>query len=178
MGFHTDIAYSHAGVYVEKLNGQKENTPTVIVNIGDKRNLKWRRRILKYDINTGRNKWELDTSWKQIMHISSGSVVIVNPLDEIPSIDPSLGTLIQYQHGGVVVTGNKFSCAFAFRVVKEIRLYNKNNQMSVPSSMMSEESLRIMNEFDVDHFHENIKHLYRQRVADVHNEISSFKMNI
>ena len=178
MGFHTDCAYSHAGVYVEKLNGQKENTPTVIVNIGDKRNLKWRRRILKYDINTGRNKWEVDTSWKQIMHISSGSVVIVNPLDEIPSIHPILGTLIQYQHGGVVVTGNKFSCAFAFRVVKEIRLYNKNNQMIVPSSMMSEESLRIMNEFDVDHFHENLKHLYQQRFADVHKKISSFKMNL
>ena len=56
MGFHTDCTYNHCGLYVEKQNGQKENTPTVIVNIGDNRNLKWRRRILKYNIGTRRNR--------------------------------------------------------------------------------------------------------------------------
>ena len=52
------------------------------------------------------------------MHVSSGTIVTVNALDEIPSLHPTLGILVQYQHGGMVVLGNTFSCGSAFRVVK------------------------------------------------------------
>ena len=131
--------------YVERQNGQKENTPTVIVNIGDNRNLKWRRCIIKYNISTRRHRWEVDKTWSETMHISSGSIVIVNPLDEIPCQHPTLGMFIQYQHGGVVVKENKFSCAFAFRIVKHKFLYNKNNEMIVDVSKVSEKENVLMN---------------------------------
>ena len=86
--------YNHKGVYLDKQNGQKENTPTVVVTIGDSRKLKWRRRILVLDLVTGRYNWQIDKTWKYVMHVASGSIVIVNPLDEIPTQTAVIGMLI------------------------------------------------------------------------------------
>ena len=40
MGMHTDIAYNKHGMYILTQNSQAENTPTVIITIGDSRELK------------------------------------------------------------------------------------------------------------------------------------------
>ena len=134
-----------------------------MVNIGDNQNLKWRRRMLKYDIVTGRQRWEVDKAWKEVMHMTSGTIVIVNALDEIPSQHPTLGILVQYQHGGVVVSGNKFSCGYVFRVVKNSRLYNNNNQVIVDGLILSEKNMAVMKQFDANQFHQHLIKLYRER---------------
>ena len=35
MGFYCDITYNHNGIYIKSTNEQMNNTPTVIVVIGD-----------------------------------------------------------------------------------------------------------------------------------------------
>ena len=97
------------------------------------------------------------------MHMTSGTIVIFNALDEIPSLHPILGILVQYQHGGVVVSGNKLSCGFAFRVVKHSMLYNHNNQMIVDGLLMPEGNMAIMKQFDANLFHQHLIQLYRER---------------
>ena len=168
--------YNHKGVYLDKQNGQKENTPTVIVTIGDSRKLKWRRRILVLDLVTGRYKWQIDKTWKHVMHISSGSIVIVNPLDEIPTQTAVIGMLIQYQHGGVIVNGSKFSCAYAFRVVKTTKVYNKSNEaLNINGHTISNDEKQLLNSFDHLKFQTKLKMLYKLRFETEHFNISHIK---
>ena len=168
--------YNHRGIYLDKQNGQKENTPTVIVTIGDSRKLKWRRRILVLDLVTGRYKWQIDKIWKHVMHVASGSIVIVNPLDEIPTQTAVIGILIQYQHGGVIVNGSKLSCAYAFRVVKTSKVYNKSNQMlNINGYTISNDEKELLNTFDYLKFQDNLKLLYKLRFEKEHLNISYIK---
>ena len=166
MGYHTDVMYNHKGIYLEKQNGQKTNTLTVKVNIGDGRKLKWRRGILTFDPFTRRYKWAVDKKWRDNMDINSGTIVIVNSLDEVPTIDTIIGTMIQYQHGGVIVSGSNFSCALAFRNVKWFGEYNTKNQLKIEGGSVSNEAKHLYNNFDSVKFHEDIKKLYEHRFID------------
>ena len=163
--------YNHKGIYLCRKNGQKENTPTVIVNIGDDRKLKWRRRVLTYNHSTHRYKWVVDKIWRHVMHISSGTIVIVNPLDEIPTLHPIIGVMIQYQYGGVIVQGSKFSCAFAFRSVKTCRSYNSNHQLQLEGGKICDETQEILAKFDHVSFHTELKALYNSRFREENRNI-------
>ena len=44
MCMHADITYNKYGVYMPPQNSQAENTPTIIITIGDSRELKWQKR--------------------------------------------------------------------------------------------------------------------------------------
>ena len=178
MGYHTDVTYNHKGIYLAKLNGQKENTPTVIVNIGDSRKLKWRRRMLTLDLVTKRYKWVVDKKWKDVMVISSGTIVIINPLDEIPAVDPVLGIMIQYQHGGVVVNGSKFSCAYAFRNVKSYGMYNEKNELIRNTESVSNEAKALKVDFNHLKFHNNLKKLYQCRFRDQYTTFINHGLNV
>ena len=171
--------YNHRGVYLDKQNGQKENTPTVIVTIGDSRKLKWRRRILVFDFVTGRYKWKIDKTWQHVMHITSGSIVIVNPLDEVPTQTAVVGMLIQYQHGGVIVNGSKFSCAYAFRVVKTSKFYYRSNQTpDINGQTISNDEKELLNNFDHMKFQTKLKMLYKLRFETEHFNISHIKIRL
>ena len=110
------------------------------------------------------------------MHISSGSIVIVNTLDEISLQTSVIGMLIQYQHGGVIVNGSKFSCAYAFRVVKTSKLYNRSNQTpDINGQTISNDEKELLNNFDHMKFQTKLKMLYKLRFETEHFNISHIK---
>ena len=46
------------------------------------------------------------------MQIASGSIISVNPLEEIPTQNAVIGMLIQYRYGGVIMNGSKLGMNF------------------------------------------------------------------
>ena len=58
-----------------------ENTPTVIVSLGDERLLNWRRRV-KVKNNKGSWVWKIDPSWSGTMSMKRKSIVVLHLLDE------------------------------------------------------------------------------------------------
>ena len=79
MTYHTDINYSGNGDYNVRANSQCANTCTAVYSIGGPRALKW---LKRYHIG---GTWKLDKDWKDSMSLTSGSIVIINPLDERPT---------------------------------------------------------------------------------------------
>ena len=57
MPFHCDVTYNHKGEYVYNMNEQVENTPTVILTIGDSRYLNFQCQMSMVNNKTGRMKW-------------------------------------------------------------------------------------------------------------------------
>ena len=98
-----------------------------------------------------------------MIQLSSGCIVIINALDELPTLDPIKGVLIQYQHGGVIVSGYKFSCAFAFRTVTSFFAYNCDHELIWDTSALKSDSVKIPKDFDTDEFHDKMKSLYKSR---------------
>ena len=156
MGFHCDITYNHNGIYVKSKNGQMDNTPTVIVVIGDSRTLKWERQILTIT-SSGRKKWMTDPSFNAIVVLKDCSILIVNPLDEIGIFDNELGHIVRYRHGGVKVNGSKLSIGFAFRVVSTWAVYDNNNRLT---NMNGNADYDVGKKLDSVAFHNDLNNLY------------------
>ena len=159
MGFHTDITYNHDGIYLKFKNGQKENTPTVIVVIGDHRDLLWERQVLTKSA-FGRKKWVKDTSFSSVVTMKTLSILIVNPMDEITSYDNDLGLLVRYRHGGVKVGGSKLSIGFVFRVVTRYAEYDNNHQMYHSKNDLDE--IATKHDIDIELFHKELINLYNR----------------
>lgn len=159
MGYHCDITYNHSGIYVKTKNGQAKNTVTVIVIIGDSRNLHWQRQILSRS-EKGHKKWVTDPSFKCVVSLGNISILIVNPLDEIASLDDDLGLIVRYRHGGVKVTGSQLSIGFVFRVVTPVAKYDSNNVMITKSNESSRKNENILEKVDIMMFHRELKKLY------------------
>ena len=159
MGFHTDITYNHDGIYMKAQNGQKENTPTVIVVIGDNRNLFWERQVL-ITSEFGKKKWVTDTSFNSVVTMRNLSILIVNPLDEITSYDQDLGVIVRYRHGGVKVSGFKMSIGFVFRVVTRWAEYDINHRMSHFNQQLELGKAINVHGIDIELFHQELIKLY------------------
>ena len=116
MPFHCDVTYNHKGEYVDNMNEQVENTPTVILTIGDSRYLNFQCQMSMVNNKTGRMKWVVmkdNPSCKRIQ-LADKTVYVLNTIDERPAIDPVSGCFIRYQHGNVVVNKSTMSCAWVF----------------------------------------------------------------
>ena len=57
MPFYCDVTYNHKGDYVDHMNEQVENTPTVIITIGDSRYLNFQCQLSMVNKKTGRMHW-------------------------------------------------------------------------------------------------------------------------
>ena len=167
MPFHCDISYNHSGKYVESKNEQVENTLTVIVSIGDNRDLYWQCQICMVNTKTGRLKWyDVDkTIWCKTFVLEDKTVLIVNTLDERPVEDPITGCLIRYQHGKVNVTKSAMTCGLALRVVKNAARYNDKNKMIIGSNANGkvevDTDLNLLDDYAL--FHKHIKKLFMEK---------------
>ena len=159
LGYHTDVTYDHNGKYITSRNGQLEDTPTVVLTIGNSRKLNWQRQILVKGEN-GRRKWITDKCWKDHMILNDCSITIVNSLDERPTFDPSSGHIVRYRHGGVTVKGTSISTGFAFRVVKDRLKYDDRNKILDTSNYPVFDHCNVENNFDKVNFHKQIKELF------------------
>ena len=159
LGYHTDCIYSPAtGKYVYNQNSQVENTPAVIYSVGDSRNLHWK--VRKVGISTsGRKIWMDSKCSKMVFKLGSDTMTVINPMDENPCSPDSEHDMRQYLHGGVKVSGEKFSVGFVFRVVNRIELYHKVDDTLVVENENSDIVNGLLG-FDLGKFHTNLIRVY------------------
>ena len=162
LGYHTDCVYSPVtGEYMTKLNSQKENTPAVIYSIGDKRILNWRCRSVSTNEN-GRKVWKQHNDNTLTFELDSDTMTIIHPDDENPRSKSNEKTMSQYMHGGVHLSGEKFSVGFVFRVVKETQNYHlSDDTMVYDNSSGHGDVVNGILGIDIMSFHWNLLTLYR-----------------
>ena len=159
LGYHTDCVYSpSSGEYISKLNSQVENTPAVIYSVGDTRYLHWKVRKMGFSAS-GRNIWENATSSKMSFKLGSDTLTIINPDDENPRSSKNKHDMRQYMHGGVNVSGNKFSVGFVFRVVNNSDTYHTIDDTMVVPNQPNDIVNGIIG-FDIGAFHARLINLY------------------
>ena len=125
MGMHSDCTYkTKDGTFDYARNSQEDNTPTVVLSLGDTRCLKWKRRHLvpKFCNNKIRkqkvlNVWHDDLTWDTMYQLEHNTVTVINPGDENPRSVKNDFTRSQYMHGGVSVTGDKLAYGLVYHKV-------------------------------------------------------------
>ena len=74
------------------------------------------------------------------------------------------------------MNGSKFSCAYAFRVVKTTKVYNKSNEaLNINEHTISNDEKELLNNFDHMKFQTKLKMLYKLRFETEHFNISHIK---
>ena len=161
LGYHTDCVYSSSdGLFNKKANSQVENTATAIYSIGDTRELNWTKRRMNVFVN-GRKTWEPVKCFRCSFQLHSDTITIINPHDENPLSSKNISDKSQYLHGGVNVSGEKFSVAFVYRVVSNTKLYNvRDDTQHYDGSDGSGDVVNGILGFDMNQFHLNLKQLY------------------
>ena len=167
MPFHCDVTYNHKGDYVDSKNEQIENTPTVIISLGDSRYLNFQCQMCMMNKKTGRLNWVVVNNNNLIKRIQlkDQSIFVLNTIDERPAIDPASGCFIRYQHGNVVVRNSNISCAWVLRVVKNIERYNQNNQLMTSDMCMNEADIPMNDSLSHEEYHDNLKRLFTKQFA-------------
>jgi hypothetical protein len=113
LGFHCDTEYTAKGEFVSN-NSQKQNTPVVVLTLGDERTLHMKKRFAASDGTWINNENEKKT---HAFVLTDESIFVLHPDDEVPRPRGySDGSLSQFQHGGVNVTEG-LSVAIIFRTV-------------------------------------------------------------
>jgi hypothetical protein len=123
LGYHCDVEYNTQGHY-KKDNSQKENTPVVILTMGDPRDVFMKKRVA--DSN---GHWVDHPSEGQFSHcLSSESVFVLHPYDEKPKSRNGVhSNNSQFLHGQVKVKEG-VSMALVFRRVKKTAdIHTQNN---------------------------------------------------
>ena len=98
--------------------------------------------------------------------LGTDSLTIIHPNDENPLSDKNKNDMRQYLHGGVNVTGQKFSVGFVFRVVNKTALYqvfddtmfidNTNGQSDIVNGVVG---------VNLPSFHRNLYNLYSNKMS-------------
>jgi hypothetical protein len=113
LGFHCDTEYTAKGEFVSN-NSQKQNTPVVVLTLGDPRTLHMKKRFA-----AGNGTWISNANEKKThaFVLTDQSIFVLHPDDEVPRPrGHSDGSLSQFQHGGVNVTQG-LSVGIVFRTV-------------------------------------------------------------
>ena len=167
MRFHCNVTYNHKGDYVDNMNEQVENTPTVIITIGDSKYLNFQCQMSMVNNKTGRKNWVVmkdHPSCKRI-ELADKTIYILNTMDERPAIDPSTGCFLRYQDGNVVVNNSTMSCAWVLRVVKNVERYNQNNQLMTTSDGVSNGDSTIHDSSCHQNYHKNVMDLFHKKLS-------------
>ena len=159
LGYHTDCVYSSLnGKFDSKQNSQVENTPAVIYSIGHNRSLHWKVRKLEYS-KDGKKRWQTSSSYKRSFQLGSDTITVIHPDDENPLSTKNSEEMKQYVHGGVNVSGEKFSVGFVFRVVDRIGRYHKKDDTMVVENKTNNVVNGILG-LDIGAFHTNLLRVY------------------
>ena len=101
--------------------------------------------------------------------MNDNSIVIINPMDEIPHSIGTSHVLTKYQHGNVLVKANdNISFALVFRVVEARYKYNAINNVMLPiigNATKKEHEKALLREniylsSDIEKHHNYLKSMY------------------
>ena len=129
LGKHCDCNYDIQGEFQEESNSQMENTPTISLSLGESRELQLFRRYGVISKTSQRLVWKEDESFKQSVSLSDGSVFVLHPTDEKPTLvadENGNTTQVQFQHGDIRFKG-ALSMGLVFRIVTKSRYYDTRN---------------------------------------------------
>ena len=91
--------------------------------------------------------------------LGSDTLTVIHPDDENPRSSKNKGDMRQYLHGGVNVSGHKFSVGFVFRVVNKIGMYHKIDDTMVVPNKESDVVNGILG-LNIGSFHKNLIKVY------------------
>ena len=93
--------------------------------------------------------------------LGTDTLTIIHPDDEYPLSSKNIKDMKQYLHGGVNVSGERFSIGFVFRVVNHTAMYNSNDDtMVIDTSDLESDIVNGVLGFDIGTFHTNLINLY------------------
>lgn len=116
---HCDQRYSPDGAFIDNQNSQERDTATVILVIGDSR-------CLEFELYQQKNSKQQKVTPKVGGHfdLKHGSLFILHPSDEKPSVRPSLEeysrTFFKHSCKGVKEGEGEMSIGIAFRTTKHL----------------------------------------------------------
>ena len=98
--------------------------------------------------------------------LGTDSLTIINPNDENPLSDNNKKDMKQYLHGGVNVTGQKFSVGFVFRVVNKTALYQVfDDTMSIDNTNGQSDVVNGVVGVNLPSFHMKLYNLYLNKIC-------------
>ena len=146
LGYHADSVYSASGKFQIKKNSQKENTPTVIINLCDDRELNFQERFVT-DGKYGKVWDKVKKKCEQSFILKHKTMFILHPDDE-KVMNRKTDISSQYMHGVDMKKQHEgvLSLGLAMRCVTSVNEYDKKGY--IPSSnITSSEDLNVMNSF-------------------------------
>ena len=110
---------------------------------------------------SGSKIWQQKTCSKMSFELGTDTLTIIHPDDEYPLSSKNRDDMKQYLHGGVNISGERFSIGFVFRVVNNTAMYHSNDDTMYCDTFDSKSD--IVNGvlgFDIATFHGNLFNLY------------------
>ena len=134
LAFHSDCTFDHNGNYISQRNSQKENTCVVVLTVGDRRTINFKKRVAMQGKH-GRYKWKITDDCAVSFELENNSVFLLHPRDEKPTVKEGDDFMSQYIHGGInIETEDVLSFGFVFRVVCIDREYNPITSKLIPTA--------------------------------------------
>ena len=100
--------------------------------------------------------------------LGTDSLTIIHPNDENPLSDKNKNDMRQYLHGGVNVTGEKFSVGFVFRVVNKTALYRVfDDTMLMDNTNGQSDVVNGVPGVNFANFHMKLYNLYCTKMCEV-----------
>ncbi len=111
--------------------------------------------------DNGRKVWKQQNDNTLTFEMDSDTMTIIHPEDEITRSEKNKKNMSQYMHGGVHLSGEKFSVGFVFRVVKETHKYHlSDDTMVYDNSSGHGDVVNGILGIDIMSFHWNLLTLY------------------
>ncbi len=109
--YHRDVTYSQKGNYSVKKNSQRENTPTIILCVGEPRVLRFRLCTIMPS-----QRVQYGSVVKEFT-LEHGDIFVLHPDDERPMVRPEIDSnhMTYFQHGDIRHKSDGVSIGLAFR---------------------------------------------------------------
>lgn len=156
--YHCDSHYDRHGKFLGS-NTQGENTPVIILTLGDKRNLYLTKRYYK----SKEKKWVVEKRHLKQFILDDKSIFFLHPDDEYPRIRNKGEEISQIQHGVFRFEEGSLSFAMVFRNVTQIVEYdNITGNRIIPRGLLDNKQY-LLNQFDntYDKYYYNMQNLER-----------------
>ena len=103
---------------------------------------------------------------RMCFELGTDSLTIIHPNDENPLCDKNKHDMRQYLHGGVNVTGEKFSVGFVFRVVNKTAVYRVcDDTMIIDNTTGQSDVVNGVLGVNLSSFHTKLYNLYLNNIC-------------
>ena len=143
------VLRQYCGANIDGIHQISELIRRYTYGYGSGTSLNWKQR------NSVNSKWSNYLTLSESYDFDSDTITIINQLDENPCSDKNIKEHAQYQHGGVNMSGEKFTAGVVYHVVNCDKSYNIGKDAMVVEYMPGVNHIvKEMIGFDYVRFHE------------------------